>query len=451
MFTSIHFKALKDHLLTRNGEEEAALVVAGQNETSQRIALLAREVIPIPPGGFSHKGQITLTIDPEFMMPIVKRCRLDKFSLILAHSHPFQHYDTSFSSIDDRGERVLMPKLQERIPDRHHASLVMGQTSLDARIWMNGKDISEPIDLVRVVGERLEEIPVNQHSSMNAQIAETHHRQVLAIGKDAQSHIQQLRVAVVGVGGIGSQVFQLLCHLGVRHLAVIDYDVLEESNLSRIVGASHKDVGTPKVEVAKELAHRINASIDVKAINGSVYDLKIAMQLRDLDVIFCCTDTLTSRVVLNRIAFQYLIPVVDTGVDIQCGDIGKIRTAAGRIMTILPDRPCLECTGFIDSAALQEEAAMIESGKVPKHGYVKGASTRVPSVISLNAVVAGLAVTELIDLLSGLEVHKDPQTYKFYRITSGTVQLYRMQVEKRCTLCEEILAMGDRVRLPCRS
>jgi molybdopterin/thiamine biosynthesis adenylyltransferase len=48
-----------------------------------------------------------------------------------------------------------------------------------------------------------------------------------------------------------------------------------------------------------------------------------------VDMIFCCTDNLSSRLVLNRLAFQYLISLIDLGIDIECSEEGKIRTAGG--------------------------------------------------------------------------------------------------------------------------
>jgi len=452
-FVGTDYEILKSHLFrVEDNREEAAFLIAGYSETDHKVNLLVREVIPVADSGFVEKGYAGLTIDPEFMMPILKRCRNKKLSVILVHSHPFSSNSATFSSIDDYGERVLMPKIQERIPERHHAAMVFGRSSIDARIWKSGKRGSEPVDIVKIVGENVEEIyPSSSRLYAEMSIAETYDRQILAFGRESQSRIQRTVVAIVGVGGIGSQVFQNLAHLGVGKIIAIDNDIIEESNRSRIVGSRIDDVKykTPKTEVMKRLGKEINPKLETVAVSGSVNDLSIALKLREAGVIFCCTDTLTSRMVLNRIAYQYLIPVIDTGLDIQCSEHGKIRVAAGRVMSILPDGPCLECMGLLDAKTIQQELAQIERGETPHYSYISGFSVEAPSVISLNGVVASLAVNSFLNLLTGFE-GKVQRTYQMYNVLEGTVKLYEMKAEVNCTLCKEVKALGDGVNLPCK-
>jgi len=238
----------------------------------------------------------------------------------------------------------------------------------------------------------------------------------------------------------------------VNKIIVVDPDVVEETNRSRTVGTTPQDVlnKRPKVEVMARLAAQINPRLHVVTVRGSVYDLPIALKLREADVIFCCTDNLSSRLVLNRMAYQYMIPVIDTGLDIQCEEEGKIRSAGGRVMTLLPNSPCLECTGYLNALELSREIAQIEAGDKPHHSYISGTPEEAPAVISLNGIVASLAVNEFLHLLTGLETQREPGMYKMYRILNGTVQTYRMQAESKCTLCDEVKALGDTVMLPCR-
>ena len=71
--------------------------------------------------GFLEKGYACLKIDPDFVMPIIKKARLGKLLVISAHSHPFSDSHVAFSSIDDCGDELLMPKIQQRVPDRPYA------------------------------------------------------------------------------------------------------------------------------------------------------------------------------------------------------------------------------------------------------------------------------------------------------------------------------------------
>jgi len=453
--TEKDFDLLKSHLLREGNGEEAALLVAGTSETNQMTNFLVREVIPVPNDGFLEKWHAFLTISPDFMMPILKRCRYDRLSVILAHSHPFSGDSVTFSSIDANGERILMPRIQQRIPDRHHGAIVLGRTSIDARIWEKGKNTSRPMDSIRVIGPRIRAYQTTSAFPRNPPTPATsqnrHDRQKLALGEAGQQKIQEATVGIVGTGGVGSLVLQELVHLGVEKFIIIDDDLVEESNLSRIVGSMPKDATkrTPKVKVMKRLGRQINPEVRISSVKDSVNNAPVALMLRDADVLFCCTDNLLSRIVLNRMAFQYLIPLIDMGIDIQCNEQGIIATAGGRVMVILPDGPCLECLGILNSEIIQQEMRQVEDGQRAQHSYISGATVEAPSVISLNGVIASLAVTAFLSLLTGFESQKDPGTYQVYRVLKGDVRSATMTPTNSCRLCKEVKSLGDAINLPC--
>ena len=83
------------------------------------------------------------------------------------------------------------------------------------------------------------------------------------IGKDCLEKLKNARVAVFGVGGVGSYVVEALVRSGVGKLDLIDNDVVAESNLNRQIVALHSTLGMPKVEVAAKRAKDINPAIEV--------------------------------------------------------------------------------------------------------------------------------------------------------------------------------------------
>lgn len=441
------YEALCQHLFHDTSKEQVAFLLAGVSETTHALRLLVREVIPVPEESFQSKSYGGFRIDPDFIMRILKRAKVQNLSVLLVHSHPFSDMAVTFSGVDDYGESLLMPKALERVRDRPHGAMVFGLSSLDARVWLRDSDHGEPVDLVKVVGNTIEEVhPTSAHAPVTTELKEIHDRQILAIGDSGQRLIQRTRIGIVGLGGTGSQVFQYLVHLGVSSFILVDDDTIEESNLSRVVGSMPEDAQKKrlKLEVMERLGKSINSSIEIAPLIDSVCSASAAMKLRDVDVIFCCTDNLTSRMVLNRMAFQYLIPVIDLGIDIQCDAHGGIESVAGRVMTILPDGPCLECMSILDANVLSEEAAQRDS----RHGYIIGARIRNPSVISLNGVVASLAATEFIRLLTGFATDEEA-AYQLYLPLKGIVRKEKMTPAKKCTLCKEVRAFGDVVDLPC--
>ena len=89
-------------------------------------------------------------------------------------------------------------------------------------------------------------------------------RTELLIGKEGIEKLQNAKVAVYGIGGVGSYVVEALARGGVGHLVLIDYDKYDITNINRQLGATHSTIGKYKVDVMKEriLAINPNAKVD---------------------------------------------------------------------------------------------------------------------------------------------------------------------------------------------
>ena len=121
VFTDADLETLRSHVLRNvggNGDEEAAIVLAGACHLGDEIRLLVREVVPVPSAALLHQGPGGLEVDPAFLATYLKQCRSEGLSFILAHSHPFSTGRVAFSGIDDGGG-----KLPRVCRERHgHAS-----------------------------------------------------------------------------------------------------------------------------------------------------------------------------------------------------------------------------------------------------------------------------------------------------------------------------------------
>ena len=83
-------------------------------------------------------------------------------------------------------------------------------------------------------------------------------RTELLLGRDAIERLQQVRVAVFGLGGVGGYVVEALARSGVGALDLIDHDTVSVSNLNRQIFALHSTIGRDKADVAKERVLGIN-------------------------------------------------------------------------------------------------------------------------------------------------------------------------------------------------
>ena len=452
VFTDADLETLRAHVLRNvggNGDEEAAIVLAGGCRLADEIRLLVREVVPVPAAALLHQGPAGLEVDPAFLATYLKRCRTEELSFILAHSHPFSTGPVAFSGIDDGGERELMPKLFARSPRGPHGAVVVGQTSMAARIWETATGRAVPVDAVRVVGAGLVEIPFTARRSTEAAVDPiVFGRQIRAIGRSNMDRVRQLTIGLVGLGGTGSLAFAYLLRSGFRRFILVDPDRIGPESGARVAGAVPDDVvgRVFKTTVAVREAGRFDQDVEITELTGSVYERDIALRLREADVILGSTDTMVSRVVLTRLAAQYLIPVIDTGIDIQLDAAGRVRRIGGRITLLYPNGPCLDCLGVIDHDALHLEVY----GDALPRGYAgDGEPLPAASVVPHNAVVASAAVTALLRLIVGPPVREAERVFWVYDGLRGTIRPVALRATRDCGVCADARARGDSVELPC--
>jgi len=245
---------------------------------------------------------------------------------------------------------------------------------------------------------------------------ERYARHLGLFGAEGQERIARAAVAVIGLGGLGSHVTQQLAYLGVRRFLLRDGDMVEVSNLNRLIGASEADVGERKVGVADRLIGAIepNAEIDAEARHfDSATD---AAALAGVDLLVGCVDEDAVRLDLLRVAAELALPYVDLASDVTPdGEYG------GRIVFAKDGERCLSCLGELDQHALARARMSAEQRVADDaiYGVDRDAlGDAGPSVVSVNGVVASLAVTEILVWLTGL---REPRGYLTYRGDRATV------------------------------
>src|SRR5207247_877070 len=147
-----------------------------------------------------------------------------------------------------------------------------------------------------------------------------------------------------------------------------------------------------------------------RAINGSVLTTTVARELRNVDFVFMCTDSHGSRAVLNQLAYQYLIPTIDTGVAIAATE-SRVTSVVGRVQMLAPGLGCLTCAELLDSDAVRRDLMTAYERK--KDPYFLGEPQPQPAVMSFNMTMASLAVTMFLGAVTNLPVSSQ------YHIHSG--------------------------------
>lgn len=271
-------------------------------------------------------------------------------------------------------------------------------------------------------------------------------RQILAFGRDGQSLIEGIKIGIVGLGGIGSQVAQALTYLGVRSFTLVDDDRVEETNLNRLVGGFPIDAETRefKVIVADRMIRSIQPAAQVFALPFNLRSHEAIDALTKCPIIFGCVDNDGTRLVLMELAAAYEATLIDSATEILPSE-NEIKEFGGRVVVCRPGDFCLNCAYQIDmEIAKQELESHVVQELRKQHGYGLGEQVAAPSVVSLNGLIANLAVNELLMMVTNI---REPRRHLVYYGIRGRVNSRDDSRRPNCFVCGYLCGMREQANL----
>lgn len=152
-------------------------------------------------------------------------------------------------------------------------------------------------------------------------------RQMSIVTRSQQQRFKDAKIAVIGCGGIGGEVIEMLARMGVGELTVVDEDAFDLSNLNRQTLASMAELGLDKSAVAKEKVRLINPYVKLTNYTEHVDETNIDNIIGDADIVIDALDNVLARVILSRHAKEKGIPYIH----------GAIHGTLGQITVFLPD------------------------------------------------------------------------------------------------------------------
>lgn len=264
-------------------------------------------------------------------------------------------------------------------------------------------------------------------------------------GEIGQNAIEAQKIAIVGAGGLGSQIAQAVAYTGVRNIGIIDDDRLDETNLNREAGGFPSDVGRLKVDVVKEHILKINPHANVLAIPLNLRTRDAMDFLIGSTSIFGCVDHDGPRLVLSELAAAYNIPLIDSATEIFSQTKERQFDFGGRVVVARPGDFCLFCANEIDVELAKQELEPVEIQTVrKKHGYGLGNELPSPAVFALNGVIASLAVTEFLLMATGIRQPFRMQRYKGMR---GVVTVNTDERKRDCFTCGFLRGQRDKANI----
>lgn len=111
--------------------------------------------------------------------------------------------------------------------------------------------------------------------------------------------IQNLKILIIGIGGVGGYTLESLVRMGVKNITIVDYDKVEETNLNRQIIATNDVLGQDKVDVAINRAKIINNNINIKGIKEKInIDNYLELFKDSYDYVLDACDTITTKLLL---------------------------------------------------------------------------------------------------------------------------------------------------------
>lgn len=455
--------ALAAHLLRTDGQEDLIFALYQPSTGLTRTTAIVVDLVHPLDGERKVHGNASFSGD-YFLRAAGVAAERD-LGLAFLHSHPGGKGWQGMSHDDYAAEsgHAGATQLITRLPlvgltlagrdhtysaRRWHRAATRGALPVSRAPW-----VDEHATTVRVVGEQ---IKVSFNDALIPVPAPTRRslRTVQSWGRSAHDDLIRLRVGVIGGGSVAQLVAESLARTGFIHIDILDFDLVEEHNLDRLLHATEADIGKAKVDVLVEQlrSHTVTPGAVVHGFTDSVVEPDGWLRALDCDVLFSCVDRPWPRFALNVAAYGHLVPVIDGGVavDVRAGNDNGADAAPFRLIgaewrahLVGPTRKCMECQGQYDPgevgmerAGLLDDPTYIESLPVDHH------LRRGENVFAFSMACAAAEVLELLRAVLGPSKIYDVGA-ALTHWTTGTTERDLDTCKPKCPFPAQLLGRGD--------
>lgn len=139
--------------------------------------------------------------------------------------------------------------------------------------------------------------------TLTTQEQKRYHRQLMLseIGEEGQIKLREAKVLVIGAGGLGSPVLLYLSAAGVGTLGIVDFDIIDESNLQRQILYDTENIGKLKTDIAKEKLTKLNPNIKYNVYNLKLDKSNAENIFKEYDIIIDCPDNFATRYIVSDV------------------------------------------------------------------------------------------------------------------------------------------------------
>ena len=305
------YAELKSHLFPGDGDEHGAVMLAGVCESDRGLRLVARELhlakdrLDYVPGKRGYR-----MLKAEFIQSKILRARDRRLAYLAIHNHGGTD-SVGFSEPDMASHERGYPALLDIARGMPVGALVLARSAMAGDLWFPGCRRAS-LDHAAVIGHRRQLLFPKPKTGVAA--VGMYDRQSRLFGDAGQELLRRTRVGIVGLGGAGSVLAELLGRLGVGEFVLADPERAEDSNLPRLVAARRRDAVLPswlprwiadrlrshKVRMAARNIRRANRDARIEVLARDFLDADVAGRFIDCDFLLAGVAVATSADPLNQ-------------------------------------------------------------------------------------------------------------------------------------------------------
>ena len=241
-----------------------------------------------------------------------------------------------------------------------------------------------------------------------------------------QEKLKSIKVVILGLGGVGSNILYNLVAMGVHNIKAVDFDKVELSNLNRQIIYNESDLGQLKSEAAKNRISQFTSHINIEFINKKISCSEdIAEIVVGQDIVISAIDFPREKIMdwVNEACIKQNVPFL-------CGSLDSRLVT---YYTIIPGKTgCIECW-----KASADKSTFLFQDLIQHESFVSSSSPNI-AIMPLISLVSGLVANEFLKIVTGIaEPQSLGQLCTFDFVSSQTAIAERWEKNSNCSVCSK--------------
>lgn len=215
----------------------------------------------------------------------------------------------------------------------------------------------------------------------------------LLIGNDNLKILQEKTVLIVGIGGVGGYVCESLARSGIGKIIIVDFDIVDITNINRQIIALHNTIGKKKIDVMKERLQQINPNLEIVCYDLFFNEESKYILDNKIDYVVDACDSIDSKKLLIHLCLEKNIPIISSMGTARKLDPSKLEITS--IKKTINDPLARIIRKYIKDEEQGRDLTVLSSTELPRKTEGLGSSAFVPS--SAGLLIGSYVIRKLIN------------------------------------------------------